>query len=113
MANIGFSCGQIVYDHWAPNFSAGMNFVTDLERNTHTLFVGEPTGGSPNQYGDAQPLLLPNPQLIAMISTRYHQRSVADDPRLWQPPDLPVAWSAQDFLDHRDPALEAVLQHKR
>ncbi len=92
-------------------FSAGMNFVTDLAQNTHTLFVGEPTGGSPNHYGDAEPLLLPNAQLLMMISTRYHQRSAADDQRLWQAPDIPIAWSAQDFLANRDPVLAAALHY--
>ena len=32
-------------------FSAAGNFVTTIDRDTH-LLVGEPTGGSPNQYGD-------------------------------------------------------------
>ena len=35
-------------------FSAAGSFVTDMERRTETLLVGEPTGGAPNQYGDAR-----------------------------------------------------------
>ena len=34
-------------------FSAAMQLVVDLEQTTPAIFVGEPTGGSPNQYGDA------------------------------------------------------------
>jgi len=30
-----------------------MQLVTDPERRTSAFFIGEPTGGSPNHYGDA------------------------------------------------------------
>ena len=38
-------------------FSAAMNCVNRMNLNTNTLFVGEPTGSSPNQYGDNAPVV--------------------------------------------------------
>ncbi len=35
-------------------FSAAQNLANRLERETFALFIGEPTGGSPNHYGDAK-----------------------------------------------------------
>ena len=40
-------------------FSAAENFAADLERVAHPIFVGEPSGGSPNLYGDTANTLLP------------------------------------------------------
>ena len=34
-------------------FSAAQNPTTRLERDSFAIFVGEPTGGAPNHYGDA------------------------------------------------------------
>ena len=50
-------------------FSAAMQLVVDLERDTQAVFVGEPTGGSPNQYGDATKVELPNSGLNAFVAT--------------------------------------------
>src|SRR6185436_14117391 len=33
-------------------FSAAVSLAADLQRETHALFVGEPTGGAPNSPGD-------------------------------------------------------------
>jgi hypothetical protein len=33
-------------------FSAAMNCVDEIEMNTHALFAGEPTGETPNMWGD-------------------------------------------------------------
>ncbi len=93
-------------------FSAAGNFATDMERHTETLFVGEPTGSSPNQYGDAKPLRLPHSKVTVYISSRYWQKSDPDDERLWHEPDIAVAFSSQDYFLKRDPVLEAVLNYE-
>ena len=40
-------------------FSAAMSAVTDLERQTECLFVGEPSCSGPNFRGQANPVTLP------------------------------------------------------
>jgi len=92
-------------------FSAAGNFATDMERATHTLFAGEPMGSSPNQYGDAKPLLLPNSQIIVNISSRYWQKSDADDERLWIAADLSVELSSTDYFSNHDPVMTAILNY--
>lgn len=90
-------------------FSAASNFVTDLERQTNVLLVGEPTGGSPNHYGDSMPVSLPNFGGTLFVSTVYHQRSDANDARLAIEPDIVVAFLAADYFAGRDAAMAAIL----
>ena len=94
-------------------FSACGNFVTVLERETTAVLVGEPTGGAPNQYGDAQPVHLPNHSGIQVrISTVYHEFGGPDDSRLTHEPDLAVELTSEDYFAGRDPVLEAALADK-
>jgi hypothetical protein len=94
-------------------FSAAGNFVTVLERDTKAILVGEPTGGAPNQYGDARDVPLPNhPGVLVRVSTRYHQFSRPDDARLTHEPHLAVPLRAQDYFAGRDPVLEAALAYQ-
>ena len=90
-------------------FSAAANFVTELENRTHTIFVGEPIGGSPNLYGDASFIRLPNSGLQVSISTRYWQFSTPEDRRVWVAPDIPTPLTAVAYFADEDPALAAIL----
>lgn len=93
-------------------YSAAGNFVTALERDTRAILIGEPTGGAPNQYGDAQTVELPNHQeLLVRISTRYHEFSRAEDQRLTHEPHLAVPFRAGDYFADRDPVLAAALEY--
>ncbi len=93
-------------------YSAAINFATMLENRTKTLFVGEPTGEGPNQFGDHLKIKLPNSQISVLISSRYWQYTLPEDSRQWIAPDIQVAYSHSDFMMARDPALEAVLNFK-
>jgi hypothetical protein len=59
-------------------FSAAMMFLTDLEQHTNAIFVGEPTGGTPNGYGDSRRIILPESGVTVRVSSLYWQNS---DPR--------------------------------
>ena len=63
-------------------FSAAMQLVVDLEQTTPATFVGEPTGGSPNQYGDAIVVELPNAGVNAHVATIAWLTAGASDDRL-------------------------------
>ncbi len=90
-------------------FSAAMNLASDLENQTETLFVGEPTGSKPNFYGEDNPFELPNSKLTGSISNRYWQGGkTANDDRPWIAPDLPAKLSAQKYVQNEDPALQAI-----
>lgn len=93
-------------------FSAAGNFVTTLERDTRAILIGEPTGGAPNQYGDALMVTLPNHRdLLVRVSTRYWEFSRADDVRLTHEPHLAVPLRAADYFADRDPVLAAALTY--
>jgi hypothetical protein len=93
-------------------FSAATNFVTQLERRSKVIFVGEPTGGSPNLYGDVRPVTLPNSGLTAYISSRYWEMSTPEDKRPWVEPQFSIGLSSDDFFGNRDPVLEFMLAQK-
>lgn len=90
-------------------FSAAQNLATILDEHTQAVFVGEPTGGSPNHYGDARAFRLPHSRLRVSVSTLYWQDGMPWDDRPWVPPDLAAELSADDLRRNRDPALEAIL----
>ncbi len=93
-------------------FSAAQNFATRLERETDALFAGEPTGGSPNHFGDAKFAKGVQSGLPYIISTLRWQDSPPFDNRAWILPDLPAPPTFDDYLAGRDGALEAALAHK-
>lgn len=92
-------------------FSAAQNLANRLERETFALFVGGPTGGAPNHYGDASLFTGETTGVVAMVSTIPWFDSYPMDQRPWILPDLPVADSFADWVAGRDPALELALSH--
>ncbi len=92
-------------------FSAAMCCTIDLERQTEAMFVGEPTGATPNHHGDAVPVVLPRTGLTVNISALVWQNSDPRDRRPWVEPDLPAVVSWEDYLRGHDPALTAALEY--
>jgi dienelactone hydrolase len=90
-------------------FSAAENFAAELERVAHPIFVGEPSGGSPNLYGDTVNTLLPASGVELRVARIYWQKSTADDPRIAIDPQVPVALSSDAFFAGRDPVLDAAV----
>lgn len=93
-------------------FSAAMNLAVDLERHTHSLFAGEPTGTSPNHFGENTRITLPNSMLKATVSALWWQNSEPYDDRAWIAPDIPVRLRSIDYVQRRDPVLEAIRNHQ-
>ena len=89
-------------------FSAAMNFVDDMELNTHATFVGEPTGETPNMWGDPVSLTLPNSGIVVQTSTLWWQMEDPRDHRPFRAPDIPVQMSFADYADNVDPVLDAI-----
>ncbi|MEO6391274.1 MAG: hypothetical protein ABIP75_05435 [Pyrinomonadaceae bacterium] len=92
-------------------FSAAQNFVNELENYTNAIFIGEPTAGHPNHYGDNRAIMLPNSKLEARVSTLYWQDVDPRDDRPWTPPEIAAELSSEDYRTGRDPALQAVLDY--
>lgn len=92
-------------------FSAAMCCAAQIERYSKAIFVGEPTGSSPNFVGEAPGVTLPYSKMTGAISDLYWQNSVAMDYRTWIAPALyaPPTWAA--YRQNRDPAMEAILNY--
>ena len=91
-------------------FSAASNFIMKLENETNAIFAGEPSGGSPNHYGDALDLMLPNSKIVIGVSSIYHQDALIDDNRLFKSPDILIELESKDYFSNIDPVMEAVLK---
>src|SRR5262245_42403339 len=90
-------------------FSAAMQFIIDLEQQTSAVFVGEPTGGSPNHFGNATPFQLPNSGLNAHVATVAWTTAGKDDKRLTREPDILVTHKSGPFFSGEDPTLITAL----
>jgi C-terminal processing protease CtpA/Prc len=88
-------------------FSAAENFITELESAGKPIFVGEPSGGSPNLYGDSVPTLLPASGVVLHVAHIYWELSRPDDGRLATEPRVAVPLSSASFFAGRDPVLAA------
>jgi len=91
-------------------FSAAQNFSNLFEKFTNATFAGEPTGGSPNHYGDAARITLPNSKLVAQASTLWWQDMDPRDRRPWIGPAVAAEMTFDDYRANRDPVLEAALR---
>jgi hypothetical protein len=92
-------------------FSAAANFAAELDRDTRAIFVGEPTGGGVETYGDTFPLLLPTLGWNVYIAARYHHRKRnAKDRRLAVGADIRVDLTSAQYFSGRDPVLERALR---
>ena len=92
--------------------SAAQNFVNLLQIHTHAIFVGEPTGESPNHYGDPELVKLPHSGIEINLSTVWWQDMGPRDERRWTEPQIAAPLRSSDYRDGRDPALEAAESYR-
>ena len=94
-------------------FSAAMNAAVFLGDQTRATFVGEPTGGGLNHYGDATEATTPNFGMMIQVSTIPWLSRVPQDPRPWIAPDIAVPSSFGNWREGRDAELEEALDAVR
>lgn len=104
--------GRLVVLISRSTFSAAQNFITELERRTRAISVGETSGGSPNLYGDALPVDLPTAGVSVNVASVYWQKSFAGDTRVAIEPRLSVPLASRAFFRGRDPVLAAALAYR-
>lgn len=93
-------------------FSAAQNTASFFERHTNAIFVGEPTGSSPNFVGEETIFTLPYSKILANVSDLYWQSSWPMDYRTWIAPQLYTPPTFEMFRANRDPAMEAVMAYQ-
>ena len=92
-------------------FSAAQFLVNDLEQYTDAVFVGEPSGGKANSYGDSRKIVLPNSGLTVRVSTLWWQEDPRDH-REWKAPDVAAELTSVAYRNNLDPAVEVVLSYR-
>ena len=93
-------------------YSAGVWHTVQLEKHTQTLFVGTPAGGRPNHSGELRRFRLPHSNAEVRYSAVYDRDSEAGDRRPAIMPDLLAPVSSDDYVNGRDPALEAIFSYQ-
>mgnify|MGYP002406501490 CR=1 FL=1 len=91
-------------------FSSAVYACTSLKESTKAIFVGEPTGGNPNCYGDILRLTLPNSKIQVSYSTKYFE--LAPEYKENFTPDIPIEQSYIDYTKGIDDVYEAARAYK-
>lgn len=101
--------GRLVVLIGPRTYSAAQVAATRIGQEVPALFVGEPTGSSPNFVGEDAATELPYSHLMVSISDRYWQNAAPNDLRTWIAPDWYIPKRIQALVENRDEVLEAVL----
>lgn len=91
-------------------WSAAQGMVNELEKYTNTIFVGEPSGGKANSYGDSNRITLPNSGITVRVSTLWWQGDERDR-RQWTAPQIAADLTFEDYRTNNDPAVKAALSY--
>ncbi len=89
-------------------FSSAVNNAVTLNQTTEAVTVGEPSGGSPNHFGEVKQFELPS-GIRVFYSTKYFDRVEGDPAALL--PELDAPRSSEHWFAGRDPVLEAVTSY--
>jgi hypothetical protein len=89
------------------SFSATQFILSDLDRLSEAVFIGEPASSSPSGYGDAYRSVMPNSGITVRSSIKYWQDG--QDFRPWTPVDHAAPFTFGAYQAGRDPALETAL----
>lgn len=101
--------GKLVVLIGRTTFSAAVHFAVDLKRGSRAIFMGEPTGGSPNHYSDTDPVTLPMSGYTINVP-RIHFVKLPGQSGLQLDPDVAVPFTGADFFAGRDPVLARAIR---
>ncbi len=88
-------------------FSSAILNALELKNNTKATFIGEPTGGKPNHYGEVRIMELTNVGLRVSYSTNYFKYSKDDTESFI--PDIVIEPRFDDYCLGKDAVLETIL----
>jgi len=91
-------------------FSSAILNAARLRTETQAVFVGEPTGGAPNHFGEIRAFELPNSRIRVWYSTKYFRYS--DENVNAIVPDVLAEPTFSDYRNGTDAVLEAVIAYR-
>jgi len=92
-------------------FSSALLNAYFIYFESNAVFVGEPTGGKPNCYGEVKYFELESSGLMIRYSTRYY-RLIDDENQMTFSPDFKFHVSFKDYLNLKDPCFEFIKKSK-
>lgn len=103
--------GKFIVIFGRETFSAAQMLVNELEQYTDVLFFGEPTGANPDTYGDPKRIQLKNSGLDLRVSRLHWSTWRAFETRTATAPHFSPPYTIEDYMNGRDPVLEAALAY--
>ncbi|MGE3109544.1 MAG: hypothetical protein AB7G11_07865 [Phycisphaerales bacterium] len=92
-------------------FSSAMMNASRLRSVAGARLVGEPTGGTPNGYGEVRTFRLPNSQLIVQYSTKFFRFDAPGTDAVL--PDIRIEPDSAAFFSVQDAVLDAAAHAPR
>lgn len=89
-------------------FSSAMLNIFYLKETTNAIFLGEPTGGKPNCYGEVERFNLKNSRLLVCYSTKYYSIIEDDDLETFRP-DITFELTIANYEGNEDPCVEYII----
>jgi len=89
-------------------FSSALMNAIEIKQKTSAEFIGEPTGGNMNHFGELRTFSLPETKLFITYSTKYFENWKGKEGPLL--PDYAIPNSSADLLNNQDSCLEMVYQ---
>jgi hypothetical protein len=87
-------------------FSSAILNTISLKKKTKAIFVGEPTSGKPNHYGDTKAFRLPNSKINVKYSTKYFNNYDEDIETFI--PDKIIELTIDDYINNNDPIMKYI-----
>jgi len=87
-------------------YSSAILNAVELDQRTQSIYIGEPTGGKPNHYGEVKSFLLPNTGLRIFYSSKYFH--MVDRSMDYLEPQIPLEYPIEDYRNGIDPLLELI-----
>lgn len=89
-------------------YSSALMNAQHFKSRTKATLVGQPTGGSPNHFGEVKSFTLPRSQCVVNYSTKFFK--MTNDNAQTLNPDLLITPTPTGFFADRDEVLEAALK---
>ncbi len=89
-------------------FSSAMMNAQHFKTRTKATLAGEPTGGSPNHFGELKTFTLPHSKFMVQYSTKRFQ--MTNDNATTIEPHIMLTQTANGVFTDRDEVLDAVLK---
>ncbi|MEM8907620.1 MAG: hypothetical protein AAGD05_07220 [Bacteroidota bacterium] len=92
-------------------FSSAVINAMNFRQNTEAILLGQPSGGSPNHYGEGRTLVLPKTKMEVYHSTQYFKYTDEDLKAVM--PDVTVETEFATIANGKDPIYEYVKTYRK